>query len=143
MEGTQLPARTVFRSLGWSLVLAAAIGCFALISIASAATGGVGSHIGWGLVAGIAVILCARGLRVALVVDDEEIVVRGYTRTHRLPWSKVSQVSAGDSGNVTGQGKCIVLSLTDGGRIHARGVMGYSRKIEETAQAINALRPEP
>jgi Bacterial PH domain len=134
--------RTIFRSPFWN----AWLGILALLAALIGAAGVGHSHsLGrfvWGVIAIGCATLAIRAFRAGVIVDGRGLTARGFIRTRRIPWSDVAEVRAENSGNVTGAGRCIALVLTDGSRVHARGVSGYTDRVTRVAGEIAALRPE-
>jgi hypothetical protein len=136
-----LPGIT-FRTLGWNAATAGFVLIFSLVFLSVAAHGGRADAAVFGIAAALSLAAAGRILRAALVVSDLGLTVRGFTRTHRLQWQEVDSVSAGDSGNVTGAGRCILIRLTNGRVIRVRGCTSYSTaKVARIAHEVTTLRP--
>ena len=111
----------VFRTLGWNLWTAAISLLFAFVGAASATRGDVAARVAYGVFASASCVVVIRALRAPVVVTDRALIVRGFARTHRLPWDDVAEVS----GKITGAGRSVVITLTDGRTIAARGCASY------------------
>jgi len=129
----------VFRTLGANLWLAAIALLFGLVALASATRGGARAIV-FGACAAVSFVVVVRALRASVVVTDQGVVVRGFSRTHRLRWDEIATVS----GKLGGEGRCVRFALADGRTIPARGCSSYSiAKLERIARAIADLRPRP
>jgi hypothetical protein len=134
--------RITFRTLGWNSATAGFVLIFFLVFLSSATHAGTANAAVFGAAAALSLAAAVRILRAAVVVSDFGLTVRGFTRTHRLQWQDVDSVSVGDSGNVTGAGRCIVIRLTDGRVVRVRGCASYSaEKVARIAHEITNLRP--
>jgi Bacterial PH domain len=133
----------IVRTAGWNFLAAGSMLLLSLVSASIAANGGLAPGFIFGVVAGLLLVVAVRAVRAGVVVSDSGITVRGFTRTHDFAWADVSAVTAGDSGNVTGAGRCVMVRLTNGRQIRARGCASYSRaRIERIVETVERSRPE-
>lgn len=142
-EDNVVMPQVTHRTLGWNLVQSSFALVFFVVFLATATTGGPAGGAIFGIGAAASLAIAVRVLRSGVVVTPAGVSVRGLVRTHQLTWRQIASVSAGDRGNITGAGRCVLIGLTDGRIIRARGCASYSvEKVTQIAREISDSRPD-
>jgi hypothetical protein len=119
------------------------IGGFPLILAAgSAQLGGVLGALLVVFFLGLFVLALVRASRMAVVANEQGLIIRNLGRDYQLPWAAVSGVEAGRSDNITGAVTTLFVRRADGSSVVGRGASSYSRaKVERWRDAVLSARP--
>ena len=130
------------RSRAMNAVLAACLGLMALLVVV-APVGSGAVRLAWVVVTSLGcALLVRRALRMAVIANDDGIVVRNLGRDYVIGWDRIAEIRAGRSDNVTGAAKTIYISCADGSQIAARAASSYSSaKVNRWRDELNALAP--
>lgn len=88
-------------------------------------------------------VLTVRGLRVSLVADRSQIVVRNYFRTYELRWENVSHVGVSFTTSIGGQLTAVVFRERSGRPyVPAQATTSSGREQQRVIAELAQLRPD-
>jgi hypothetical protein len=80
--------------------------------------------------------------RMGLVVTSDEVIVRNFGRTHRIPRDEVAGVAVSHGSNITGLTSVLLIHRHHGKPIEAAGTASYSEaKVEAMRARVSELFP--
>jgi hypothetical protein len=104
----------------------------------------VGSELSLALIALASVLLMIMVFRLAIIVTDDRIIVRGWIRTRTESWSNVAGFGFARANPLNRSAVYIEVRLSDGSRVHTPGLTAASKTSKfalRTVTAMEALRP--
>ena len=110
----------------------------ALISVGFASSSSGVSRPLFIVLAAVAAIAAVRAARAGIVLQGDNVLVRGFVTSRRVPWGEVADVAP----SVSGGSACLLIKLRNGEQVAARGCASYSRhRLEELATQVLSARP--
>ena len=95
----------------------------------------------------VAVLACTalvvrRVLRMSVVANGEEVLVKNLGRDYHLRWENIQAISGGKNDNITGRANSVFIRRVDGSTVVARGASSYSTaKVELWRDLLRSADP--
>jgi hypothetical protein len=122
--------------------LAVCLGIFPLIFAGAPVGTGVSRALWVLLVLACTAAVVTRVLRMGVVANREEVLVRNLGRTYYLRWETIQEITGGKNNNVTGAANSVAIRRVDGSTVVARGASSYSRaKVERWRDLLRSAGP--